>query len=691
MSLIQCPASEIHLFSPTPQSGLGAPTHFAYASIGGPQIVTPGKSIDPGKMIEPWVLVWFSGAKGWTNWDAPWVAFLQHKPKSMRLDETGLQILGQGPIGRVVLLPLYGYRKAPLPGKDFAARYRLPLFDVHTDQWGQFLRTPTLQRVRFWSSVAKEFPYACDETFSVDVRAGKVTIRNKFDWISTDDDWNTPHLKLAPISPPLALAYNPPLGLSPTKKTFPVTFSRTPWDLDYFSPYGPCIGIQDVDQYEASLSVLGWVNRTEHLSAALITNQSVVIKSTLEKINAIASKEFDGNPTLTGKVNVQEQLDRDLWLSRSLPYLDPVNRTKVTSGLKHHFSQILENAETVRQPTNDFPGNFLPAIWAYSHFTSDWTLVRKNWVLIKESFGTSSDCRWVTFGRGGKVEQGEEAARSLAFARLAYQAGDIDSYNYGCYLVAGDLVRLYARNRGIDYFRDRQPWNSEQAMDQEVYLTGMNPGSEGWRIEGPHFPAEETKRTFDNRWNRFNDFDVAGFFRDQLQDESRVELKRITRSKIGDQSVQNDDLLARPSLFQLRSLLLNELPQQITKLPKMETTASARPEAMILADAVCLLRTVQTHQSETLIEGLSASPFVLGMQREVARPHPYLMQDFAFEKSLSDAHGAYPMPVWSKWKSPGETRFSFGRIVPAAINSVFGTLQTEPLSWNSERWINSGK
>jgi hypothetical protein len=48
--------------------------------------------LDVTKMEENWLLVWFAGAQGWTNWDTPWAVFLQHNPTSMHLDDAGLHI-----------------------------------------------------------------------------------------------------------------------------------------------------------------------------------------------------------------------------------------------------------------------------------------------------------------------------------------------------------------------------------------------------------------------------------------------------------------------------------------------------------------------------------------------------------------------------------------------------------------------
>src|SRR5260221_10252968 len=72
--------------------GLGAPSFAAYNTPTGPKLVKNSEPMD-GRWVEGnWVLVWFTGAKGGTNWDSPWVVYLQHKPAAIKLDQGGLHL-----------------------------------------------------------------------------------------------------------------------------------------------------------------------------------------------------------------------------------------------------------------------------------------------------------------------------------------------------------------------------------------------------------------------------------------------------------------------------------------------------------------------------------------------------------------------------------------------------------------------
>src|ERR1051326_372561 len=98
----------ISFFTGLHDYGLGGPKFAAFNTPTGPSIYTNNQAMDVRWIEENWVLVWFNGAKGWTNWDSPWVVYLQHKPIAIKLDDNGLHFEFPGPAGDLVLLPLYG-------------------------------------------------------------------------------------------------------------------------------------------------------------------------------------------------------------------------------------------------------------------------------------------------------------------------------------------------------------------------------------------------------------------------------------------------------------------------------------------------------------------------------------------------------------------------------------------------------
>jgi hypothetical protein len=115
----------------------------------------------------------------------------------------------------------------------------------------------------------------------------------------------------------------------------------------------------------------------------------------------------------------------------------------------------------------------------------------------------------------------------VAFARLAWLAGDLDTYEYACGVVARELVHHYVKQRGADWFREQQPWHTDEPMDGEVYLTNLWGDLAGWQIDGPFYPERTGERQYGNRWVRFQDLDVARFYREHLAGEVRREMEGL--------------------------------------------------------------------------------------------------------------------------------------------------------------------
>ena len=209
---------------------------------------------------ESWFVVWWAGARGWTNWDAPFFLTLQHRPSSIEFTTNGLQLQFTNTAGHAALMPLYGYDKSMpeamrlhpfVQARDKKKR-------VLTWEWHLALPADPLSRARFWASALREFPIACDESYSVDRAHDAVTLRSSFRWLSWNDDWNTEHVKLAPVNPVLALAY---------REDFPTQFSGKPYDMEIPTPFGPFYGVQDADAYDVTLPVLRYVHEMADLGS----------------------------------------------------------------------------------------------------------------------------------------------------------------------------------------------------------------------------------------------------------------------------------------------------------------------------------------------------------------------------------------------------------------------------------------
>ena len=684
----------LSFFANMPQTGLGGPSYVCMSTELGPKIFQPGANIDPQKMRESWFVVWWAGAKGWTNWDSPWFLTLQHRPEKISFDTNGLRFTFRGEAGYAALMPMYGYFK-PLPtGSENSpfARLKEKKKRILTWEWSKALPADPLARARYWASALREFPIYCEDSFSVDRAHDRVVLRQKFRFISWDDDWKTKHLKLAPVSPVLALAY---------LDGFPAEFTKKPDDMQIFTPYGPYFGVEGVDQYDVTLPVLRYLNETEVVDGN-VTNTPPIVQSALKKLRDTARAKFSSpdkyNYDHGGLNNFCWAIQGDEWYAKALPYMDDATRSIAIASLKKYFREdvLVTNRFKLREfpkgsghsyyilegpgigswgvlgDAGKFSANMLQTIWAYAHFTGDWDLIRERWPLIKMLFTTPAETRWVGFGRDAIAELGDEAAPCLAFARLAYKIGDMESYNYACQMFARELAHLWAKQRGAKYFRENQPWHSMEAMDDEVYLTNLWGDLAGWQIDGPKYPAKVGERQFNNRWVRFKNEDVARFYRDYLFADVKREFDLLQTRWPAERKWKNDSHIM-PSLVQLRSLFLNESPFELASNAPPEKYSG--PASGVIASCVSVLRTSHPTRYERLIPGGEASPFVAGIEREIAGPNVILSQNVVSKTNSP------PRITWWGWKTPAGAIWNFGEVITAT--NARSRAETISLNWNT--------
>jgi hypothetical protein len=636
----------LSLFTGLTNHGLGPPTFLAWPTLNGPRTFKRGEPFAVTNMAENWVLVWWAGAEGWTNWDSPWVVYLQRKPSAIQLDSGGLHVEFPRAAGDVVLLPLYGYDKPPPEGRDFRAKHGLPerKVQIKTWEWPRVITRDPLTRIRYWASVTREFPMYCEDNFSVDRANDSVTIRSRFRWRSIDDDWQTRHIKLAPLSPPL--------GHAAKVGGFPVRFSGRWFDLEMPTPYGPYLAFEGADEFDATLSVLQYVNETEAFQAPVEAAHPTV-QIALDQLRSIAARTFQGPAgfeSAPGAVG---------WLARAMPFYDVMTQSNAAAILRAHC----------RADPHPHGARVLEMLWACAHFTGDWEGVKERWPRWKKRFATPTQTRWASFGARDIAAIGDEAAHCAAFARLAYQAGDMDAYNYGCYLFARQLTLLFMKQRGADYFRQHQPWHSMEFMDEEVFLTSLDTGAPGWHIDGPKHPAGSGQRWFEERWARFNDWDVARFYREYLVEDVRRELIWLQHRGPLERRWHSDPERL-PSLVQLRSLLLDEPPVQLATVATPDQFTG--PPAGQIASLLSVLRSSRPTRYQRLVPPGEPSPFVAGLEREVPGSHAGLLVSMEYARATPAQRNdpvTWPQLTWPRWKTSTGARWSFGHIQPVREGS----------------------
>lgn len=206
--LVHSASKYLGLFADT-----NAPSHIAFATRGGPRTFPLGQKLTAAELEEPWLLVW------WTN-KPPWVVYLHRKPLALSLVADGLHLSFAQGAQDVVLLPLHGSST-----------------NVDTRKWPEFLPREPLMRIRYWASALREVPIECENSFTVNNQF--ITVRQEFRYHSIRDDWNTKPLKLAPMSPALALTADEKL-------------KQKLRELEMPTPFGPYTGLEGFAEWQAT-------------------------------------------------------------------------------------------------------------------------------------------------------------------------------------------------------------------------------------------------------------------------------------------------------------------------------------------------------------------------------------------------------------------------------------------------------
>lgn len=698
--LVRMRSRQMLFFAGLDRYGAEPPSMFWVNTRSGARGVPRGSSVDGAELSESWILLSFQSARGWEKFDAPWFLSLDRRPRRIALSAAGLRLEFDAPdSGYIFSMPLFGYRKLPQRDFDFAALHRLPHAGHRPWLWRTSLPADIIARCSWWNRVAKSFPAGFDESFRVEPAADEITFRQRFQWLTIDDDWQTRPLRFVPLPPPVALAWKYP--------GFPMRISVPVHDPDYFTAFGPLAGAMDVDSIDISMNVLRYVHEFEWL--LLPPNLSPPQREALSRIVAGIAAKFPADsayrPDHGSWDNFAWALAGDVWYPRALPFLSGAAKARAAAGLRSYFR------ERVLRPHSPYHGKFLlhgpgigswgergdagkfmttalQTVWAYAQFTGDWELIRERWPLIRRFFNTPDEADWLSFGRYAIAEIGDEAAPCAAFARMAWTVGDREAYLLGAYMFARELVHLYAKQRGGAYFFGRQPFQSLSPMPEHIYPTNLWGSTRGWQIDGPVFGAGEHQSA--NRWVRFQDPEVGRFYRDFLAADVRAELSWCARAGATGQPpvyaperfrewLTRDQPHIMPSLFRLQSLLLDRVDPPYAELPAPTGWGAAD-----IAVGYAGLRLIAPRTYWRVVpRGTPASPFVPGLQREAEGSSPTMVQDVRED-------GLTLEPRWHGWDMPrnpsgtpdGAYR-SFGRIEGDFPGQVAGRQESTWISYGA--------
>ncbi len=694
--VIRTPAREVTLFHNLRAWGLGTPTVGFIPVTNRVAVLRAGGEMRVPAMAQGWLLVSFAGASGWTVFDAPVLVALQRRPQSIRLDGDGLHLTFGAGAGDIVVALLYGYNKPLQKGATLPVDTLLS--DVRTWEWANGLPDAVRERCNRLYRILRAIPVHADEQFAVE--GDDLILRTRYTYHTIRDDWNTPAERLAPLPPVLALAWM--AGQRKwAQKPFPMQVSGELLDPDIMTPYGPWVGARNTDEVTIRFPLLKYVHLHEEYPLPE-GNLHPAVNRALTWVRERLSEKFSDTRWEQvwdhgGAENYCWQVMGDRWYARALPYLPEPTRSRVAESLRGYMREYVLKEEHYKpfrgmlllvgpgigtwggyDDAGKFSSNLLETLWCYAHYTGDWATLRERWSLIQRFFITPLECDWKSFGRYAIAELGDEAAPPLYMARIAYQLADTPAYRFACYVFVRELVHHYVKQVGHHYFVQRQPWHATEVMPEQVYLTNLWGDIAGWQIDGPTYPKVTGERQFENRWVRFGSEDVARFYRDVLAPEVRAEmdwLVELARAGKTPYRLHEDTAHIAPSLIRLRSLLLRESPEALTRLSPPDRWQLGRP-ADGTAFCLSLVWSASKPNLRRLIPPQPAGDFSKGLEGLKVEGFPGLVL-------AVEAQRGYPLLRWWAWDPPRKRQD-----VPAGDKWSFGMVMTpgwKQIEWKSSR------
>lgn len=163
--------------------------YLAFPVAGGTRTVVlePGRPVDLGDLASNWFLVWNRGG----NFDAwPLLFTFNRRVANARMEGKRLEITFEKRGIDLSVMPLAGVRHYT---------------SAETAAWRKSLPEELAQRCASWSRRLAARTVGCVERYKLDKEAGRVTIRNDFDYLTLSNDWGVEAEFIAPVPPLLPL------------------------------------------------------------------------------------------------------------------------------------------------------------------------------------------------------------------------------------------------------------------------------------------------------------------------------------------------------------------------------------------------------------------------------------------------------------------------------------------------------
>jgi len=508
--LFGSPEKKLNLFCGMSETGQGIPTHMAFMEKGEMRVVTlkDGMELRP-EMSECWMLFWFDGAKGWQDiefnktcayylpaknyerklsFDLPVLACLENKPRLIEVSENAISIHFPEQCGKVVLSTLYGARR----------------LEGETKAWNSKIPKDAIDECRLQARLSRQFPVSVKEDVNVDFDHDLIEFTNKFEYIAIDDAWRTTPLRLAPLSPVVAMAND--TGFAP------LTINGALLDTRIRTPLGPYKGIANSDTCVWSLKgMLSFITTVEHYKPK--PNPDPVSIAYREKLRQLPLNP--GWDAETRAYYTEPEL-MSAWyrpykfyeIARMTDYLDDNGKKKVDDSLKKAMKECFMRPENylpsppflqswsysrLFKPLQmekgrmwkekfhpcggdnwKFNANCLVSWWAYGYYTGDMETLDESWEsVIKPVFHNFKIfLAWSRLGPenwAGDHFYGGGLVGTLSFTRMAYALGKEEDFVQGASAFSRMAIASYVWEKAsAEYLQKNNCFNQPYDFSQPV-------------------------------------------------------------------------------------------------------------------------------------------------------------------------------------------------------------------------------
>src|SRR6185369_9361133 len=157
-------------------------------------------------------------------------------------------------------------------------------------------------------------------------------------------------------------------------------FSSPPFDLDFFTPYGPLFGVEKKPSLDVTLPLLRFINEME-IAELPAPNAPAVVAAALTKLRETAVQTFRGS-VFVKHGNDDVAIVEAGWYAKGLPYYDEQTRKVALSSLRKFFHEdVLASNRLKLQDSVKVKSSFVEELWAYAQYSDDWELIKSRWDL----------------------------------------------------------------------------------------------------------------------------------------------------------------------------------------------------------------------------------------------------------------------------------------------------------------------